>query len=140
MNNVQLIGRPTKDPVYHAPTYEGDSEWCRFTLAVDRRGADAKADFISIIAWGKTANFASKYVKKGVRYGITGQIRTGTYEKDGETRFTQDVVAQTIEFCEKKAEDGQTFTQQAAAEPMTGAGDPGFMNIPDGIDEELPFS
>ena len=97
MNNVNLIGRATRDP-------ERFGEVVKFTIAVPRR-KPGETDFINCVAFGKTADFAAKYMKKGVLYGVTGRIQTGSYEKEGRKVYTFDVLAESIEFCEKKQED-----------------------------------
>lgn len=136
MNSVALVGRLTADPEVRY-TQNGQSI-ANFTIAVDRRfkkegGPDA--DFPRINAFGKTAEFIEKYFSKGMRIGITGRIQTGSYtDKDGRKVYTTDVVAENVEFVERKA-DGPTDQNK------TGRVDEnGFEDIPDGIDEELPFT
>lgn len=97
MNSVALIGRTTKDP-------EVKENVVRFSLAVPRR-KEGEADFISCVAFGKTAEFAAKYVKKGARYGVTGRIQTGSYEGRNGRVYTTDVIADSIYFCERKQDD-----------------------------------
>lgn len=126
---------------------QGDNSMCiaRYTLAVDRRfkreGQDG-ADFISCIAFGKSGEFAEKYLKKGTKMAVTGRIQTGSYtNKDGVKVYTTDVVIEEQEFAESKnaaATDGNG-RQQTAKQQKNDELD-GFMNIPDGIDEELPFA
>lgn len=120
----------------------------RFTLAVDRRyhkdGAEQTADFISCVAFGKTAEFMEKFGRKGTKFALEGRIQTGSYtNKDGQRVYTTDVVAENMEFAESKNSGGnggsQNGNSQANDDPFAGGGD-GFMNIPDGIDEELPFN
>lgn len=144
MNKVILVGRLTKDPEVR---YGGsnNSAVARFTVAVDRRfkreGDDQTADFIGCVAFGKTAEFIEKYGRKGTKYVIEGRIQTGRYtNKDGQTVFTTDVVCENVEFAESKGTAGSDsgFNGGGFA-PSSDAGD-GFMNIPDGIDEELPFN
>ena len=115
----------------------------RFTLAVDRRGRKQEgqqdADFPSCVAFGKSAEFVEKYVHQGTKIVLTGRIQTGSYtNKDNIKVYTTEVIAEDIEFAESKAAAGQQGNQQAPAQPETDAN--GFMNIPEGIDEELPFS
>lgn len=140
MNSVQLTGRLTREPEVRYT--DGGLSIARFTLAVNRRfkqenGPDA--DFIRCVAFGKTAEFIEKYFNKGQKMDLNGRIQTGSYDKDGTKIFTVDVVVENVEFGESKA-------AQAHNNPNTGSGDfetagtDGFMNIPDGIDEELPFS
>jgi len=132
MNNVSLIGRLTKDPDTRYTT--DNKAVTRFTIAVDRYGKDAGADFIGCVAFDKSAEFIDKYFRKGMKIGITGHIRTGKYDnKDGKTVYTTDVVADRAEFVEKKADAPETIGQ-----PTENPTDE-FMKIPDNIDEEIPF-
>ena len=121
----------------------------RYTLAVDRRfnrnGDENTADFISCVAFGKAGEFAERYFRKGTKIAVTGRIQTGSYtNKDGVKVYTTDVVVEEQEFAESKNSNGGSSDNYSApannfsAAPMA-AGD-GFMNIPDGIDEELPFN
>lgn len=102
MNNVNLIGRLTKDPqCSQYQTQNGVSTSARFTVAVDRGGQDAGADFISCVAFGKTAEFIQKYFHQGQRIGCSGNIRTGSYQNNqGATVYTTDVVVNRAEFCD----------------------------------------
>ena len=135
MNSVQLIGRLTRDPEIRYT--DGGASIARFGLAVDRRfkqenGADA--DFINIVAFGKTAEFIEKYFHKGMKIALNGRIQTGSYtDKDGKKVYTTDIVAENVEFCESKG----TYANNYATAP---ASDGDFMNVPDGIDDELPFA
>lgn len=123
MNNVVLMGRLTKKPEIRTTT-DGLSI-ASYTLAVDR--LKGEADFINIKAFGKGADFAEKYLDKGMKIAVTGRIQTGSYtNKEGRKIYTFDVVADRQEFCERKAESAQTHD--------------GFMQVLDGIDEELPFA
>lgn len=138
MNRVILMGRLTKDPNI---TYaQGAEAMCiaRYTLAVDRRGKKQEgqptADFISCVAFKNNAEFAEKYLRQGTKIVVEGRIQTGSYKnKDGQTVYTTDVVIDSQEFCEGKKE-----TQETA--PSAPVDKDGFMNIPDGIDSELPFN
>lgn len=142
MNKVDLTGRLTKDPQSRWTNgQESQGQICivRFTLAVNRRKKDAGADFISCVAFGKSAESLEKYCKKGTKLEISGRIQTGSYtNKDGGKVYTTDVIVEEWEFAESKAAAGQQGNQQAPAQPETDEN--GFMNIPEGIDEELPFS
>lgn len=101
MNSVVLIGRLTKDPEVRV-SQDGGSI-ARYSLAVDRRKKDAGADFISCVAFGKGAEFAEKYLKKGTKIGVTGRIQTGSYtNKDGQKIYTTEVVIEQQEFAESK--------------------------------------
>lgn len=145
MNKVIIMGRLTRDPeVRYSPRGNSQEEICiaRYTLAVDRRGKDAGADFPSVVAFGKAAEFAEKYLRKGTKVVLTGRIQTGSYtNRDGVKVYTTDIVAEDQEFAESKAaaRQAQQGNGQAAAGNVPTDND-GFMNIPDGIDEELPFS
>ena len=150
MNKVILMGRLTRDPEVRYSQGESPLAIARYTLAVDRRfnrsnGGDNQqtADFINCVAFGRSGEFAEKYLRKGTKIVVSGRIQTGSYtNKDGQTVYTTEVVAEDQEFAESKnsagSEGGFTSTSRPAPAP-TGAVD-GFMNIPDGIDEELPFN
>lgn len=148
MNKVVLMGRLTRDPEVRYSQGENPTAIARYTLAVDRRfnrnNDDQSADFIGCVAFGRAGEFAEKYFRKGTKIAVTGRIQTGSYtNKDGVRVYTTDVVVEEQEFAESKnssagAEGGYTGGSSRAPEP-SGAGD-GFMNIPDGIDEELPFN
>lgn len=136
MNNVVLIGRTTGTPDVRY-TQNGTAVG-RYTLAVDRkykREGEPSADFISCIAFGKTAEVAEKYFFKGVKIAVTGRIQTGSYtNKDGKKVYTTDVVVESQEFVESKS-NGEAIKPQSPPIPADGK----FHDIPDGIDEELPF-
>ena len=145
MNKVILMGRLTRDPEVR---YGGanNSAVARFSLAVDRRfkreGDEQTADFINCVAFGKTAEFLEKYARKGTKFVVEGRIQTGSYtNKEGQKVYTTDVVCENVEFAESKNSQGGngSFDGGAGFAPSSDAGD-GFMNIPDGIDEELPFN
>ncbi|MBQ5676187.1 MAG: single-stranded DNA-binding protein [Lachnospiraceae bacterium] len=150
MNKVILMGRLTRDPEVRYSQGETPLAIARYSLAVDRRGnrnsQDGQtADFINCVAFGRAGEFAEKYFRKGTKILITGRIQTGSYtNKDGVKVYTTDVVVEEQEFAESKASSEQSggfgggFSNNPAPAPMP-AGD-GFMNIPDGIDEELPFN
>ncbi len=142
MNKVILMGRLTRDPDIR--TTQGENATCvsRYTLAVDRRfkkdGADQTADFISCVAFGKTAEFMEKYTHKGTKLVVSGRIQTGSYtNKDGQKVYTTDVVTDEVEFAESKKADSSSQSSGDASAETDGDG---FMNVPDGIDEELPFA
>ena len=130
MNNVSLVGRLTRDP--EIKTTNSGSSYARFSIAVDRRGKDAGTDFINIVAFGKTSEFIERYFRKGQRIGINGRIQTGSYEgKDGKKVYTFDVIAENVEFVESKS----------ASASATPANADGFVNIPDGVEDDgLPFN
>ncbi len=145
MNKVILIGRLTRDPEVRYSQGESSSAVARFTLAVDRRfkrDGEATADFINCVSFGKTAEFAEKYLRQGVKIAVTGRIQTGSYtNKDGVKVYTTDVIVEEQEFAESKntSSSNNNYQGSTAPSPNTNIED-GFMNIPDGIDEELPFS
>jgi single-strand DNA-binding protein len=147
MNKVILMGRLTRDPEVRYSQGEQATAIARYTIAVDRRfrrdGDQQTADFIGCVAFGRSAEFAEKYLRKGTKIAVTGRIQTGSYtNKDGQKVYTTDVVVEECEFAESKnasGGDGSGFTPADRPSPSSAAGD-GFMNIPDGIDEELPFN
>ncbi|MBP5414184.1 MAG: single-stranded DNA-binding protein [Lachnospiraceae bacterium] len=147
MNKVVLIGRLARDPEVRYSQNDTSMAIARFSLAVDRRRSannqdGQSADFISCVAFGRTAEFIEKYFTKGRRIGVYGHIQTGSYtNKEGAKVYTTDVVVDEAEFVESRGDNtasdsGFTAPAQNQAAP---AGD-GFMNIPDGIDEDLPFN
>ena len=158
MNKVILMGRLTRDPdVRYAPG-DNATAYARYTLAVDRRFArrdednnGQTADFIGCVAFGRSAEFAEKYLHQGTKVVVTGRIQTGSYTRNDGTRvYTTDVVVEDQEFAESKnaaqnSNAGSSW-QPAPQAPAPAAPEKpedlsadGFMNIPDGIDEELPF-
>jgi single-strand DNA-binding protein len=151
MNKVILVGRLTRDPdVRYSQNADQPMAIARYTLAVDRRGRRDNsgdnaqtADFIGCVAFGRQGEFAEKYLRKGMRIAVTGRIQTGSYtNKDGQKVYTTDVVVEEHEFVESKANSDASvaggFTPSGRPSPSD-AGE-GFMNIPEGIDEELPFN
>ena len=148
MNKVILMGRLTRDPEVRYSQGENAMAVARYTLAVDRRvsrnnqNGEQTADFIQCVAFGRSGEFAEKYFRKGMKVVVTGRIQTGSYtNKDGQKVYTTDVVVEDQEFAESKAasqNNGGGFVPADRPSPSD-AGD-GFMNIPDGIDEELPFN
>ena len=142
MNKVILMGRLTRDPEVKYTQGENTMASARYTLAVDRRfkrDGEAAADFISCVAFGRQAEFAEKYLRQGIRIVVTGRIQTGSYtNRDGNKVYTTDVVVEEQEFAESKNAQNHAVGQAAAGKPQVDQD--GFMNIPDGIDEELPFS
>lgn len=142
MNRVILIGRLTKDPEVRYTQGNEPMAIARYTLAVDRRykrdGQDS-TDFIPCVVFGKGGEFAEKYLRKGTKIAVSGRIQTGSYtNKDGNKVYTTDVIVEEQEFAESKGQQNGGNTQQKPAKKD----DPydGFMSIPDGIDEELPFA
>ncbi len=150
MNRVILMGRLTRDPEVRYSQNDTSMAIARYTLAVDRRvsrnNTDGQtADFINIVAFGRLGEFSEKYLHRGTKVALEGRIQTGSYtNKDGVKVYTTEVIADNIEFAESKgASEGQGGGQSYSAPQASAApapADDGFMNIPDGIDEELPFS
>ena len=142
MNKVILMGRLTRDPDVRYSQGESASAVARFTLAVDRRfkrDGDATADFINCVSFGKAAEFAEKYLRQGVKIAVTGRIQTGSYaNKDGVKVYTTDVVVEEQEFAESKAASAQN-NESPNNIPNISDGD-GFMDIPEDVDDQLPFN
>lgn len=150
MNKVILMGRLTRDPDVRYSAGENGTSVARYTLAVDRRfgrrDGESNADFISCVAFGKSAEFAEKYLHQGIKIVVTGRIQTGSYtNRDGNKVYTTDVVVEDQEFAESKSASqagGGNYAptpMPSTPAPSMASGD-GFMNIPDGLDEELPFN
>ena len=154
MNKVILMGRLTRDPEVRYSAGNNSMAVARYTLAVDRRfrrDGENNADFIGCVAFGKSAEFAEKYLRQGTKIIVTGRIQTGSYtNRDGQKVYTTDVVVEDQEFAESKAAASESgMMRQSAPSPMAASPMPspaqassadGFMNIPDGIDEERPFN
>ncbi len=107
MNKVILIGRLVADPELRN-TQSGKSV-ASYRLAVDRQvkqDGQPEADFLNCKAFGKNAEFASNYLRKGTKIAIEGRIQTGSYEKDGVKHFTTDIIVDRHEFCESKKSSG----------------------------------
>lgn len=154
MNKVILVGRIVRDPEVRYTQGDNAMAIARYTVAVDRRfkrDNEATADFIPCVVFGRSAEFAEKYFRQGMRIAISGRIQTGSYtNKDGVKVYTTEVVVEEQEFAESRAESqanrpayqssyqNNSNRQSEPEQPLGVAGD-GFMNIPDGIDEELPF-
>ena len=143
MNKVILMGRLTRNPDIRCSAGERDMTIARYTVAVDRRykrEGDVTADFISCVAFGRSAEFAEKYFRQGLKVVITGRIQTGSYtNRDGNKVYTTDVVVEDQEFAESKAAAGQGENGRSEQKPEPQVDADGFMNIPDGIEEELLF-
>ena len=149
MNKVTLIGRLTKNPEVRYSAGENATAVAKYTLAVDRkykRDNEPTADFINCIAFGRNGEFAEKYFRQGMKVAISGRIQTGSYtNKDGNKVYTTDVVVEEQEFAESKnasvaSEGGYSAAPSPSRPTPSAAAGDGFMNIPDGIDEELPFN
>lgn len=132
------MGRLTRDPEVRYSAGDNSTTIARYTLAVDRKDREQGADFINIIAFGKSGEFAEKYLHKGTKILVTGRIQTGSYtNKDGQKVYTTDVVVEEQEFAESKNASNNTSDNPSGRPPMA---NDGFMNIPEGIDEDLPFA
>lgn len=147
MNKVILMGRLTRDPDVRYTTGENPLAIARYTLAVDRRfhkDGEATADFISCVVFGRAAEFAEKYFRQGLKITISGRIQTGSYtNREGQKVYTTEIVVEEQEFAESKSsgDNGAAYyTPKQTPPPAPADGADGFMNIPDGIEEELPFS
>ena len=145
MNKVILMGRLTRDPEVRYSQGENALAIARYTLAVDRRfqkNTDQSADFISCVAFARSAEFAEKYLKQGMKICITGRIQTGSYtNKDGVKVYTTEVVVEDQEFAESKnaSSGGSDFSGGNSRPTPSAASGDGFMSIPEGFDDELPF-
>ena len=153
MNKVVLVGRLTRDPEVRYSQGDSATAVARYTVAVDRRfkrDNEPTADFSPCVVFGRSAEFAEKYFRQGMRVSVSGRIQTGSYtNKDGVRVYTTEVIVEEQEFAESRAEseanrdsfqyNNAPASQAPASAPSMDAGD-GFMNIPDGIDEELPFN
>ena len=150
MNKVILMGRLTRDPeVRYANQGTRQMAVARYTLAVDRRGSkqgEQSADFISCTAFGKSGEFAEKYLHQGMKIVVVGRIQTGSYtNREGQKVYTTEVVAEENYFCEKRSEGDSPVPHPVMAEaqkntPPSQHKD-GWMNIPDGVEDEgLPFN
>lgn len=138
MNKTVLMGRLTADPQVRYSQGENATAVARYTLAVNRKfkkDGEPTADFIPCVVFGRSAEFTEKYFRKGMLVAISGRIQTGSYtNKDGVKVYTTDVVVEEQEFAEIKAASQQNGNDSAPVSTD------GFTNIPDGIDEELPFA
>ena len=147
MNKVVLMGRLTRDPEIRYSQGENATAVAHYTLAVDRRfkrqGEEQTADFIRCVTFGKNAEFAEKYLKQGTKICVSGRIQTGSYtNKEGQKVYTTDVVVEEHDFTESRSSSGNSNSGNAqnTQEPPAGNVDSdGFMSIPEGIDEEIPF-
>ena len=145
MNNVSLVGRLVRDPEVRYGQNESVSV-AKFSLAVERRfkrDGEPTVDFINCTVFGKSAEFTEKYFRKGMRVAITGRIQTGSYKnKDGQTVFTTEIIVESQEIAQSKSESNESSTAsnaEAGKSPYGSSGDD-FMYIPEGAEDELPFS
>lgn len=144
MNKVILMGRLTRDPELRYGQGGGsDVAVARYTLAVDRihkREDGQTTDFISCVTFGKKAEFAEKYLSKGMKIAVTGRIQSGSYtNREGQKVFTTNVVVEMQEFCEKRPSSIESNSNKTSGTADASANTDGFMNIPDGLEGEIPF-
>ncbi len=151
MNKVILMGRLTREPDVRYSAGESAQAYARYTLAVDRRyRRDASpdqqtADFITCVVFGKGAEFAEKYLHQGTKILVTGRIQTGSYtNREGQKVYTTDVIVDDQEFAESKAASassgsGADYQRPAASPAPQNSSAEEFMNIPEEVDEKLPF-
>lgn len=138
MNKTVLMGRLTADPQVRYSQGDNATAVARYTLAVNRKfkkDGEPTADFIPCVVFGRSAEFAERYFRKGMQVAISGRIQTGSYtNKDGVKVYTTEVIVEEQEFAESKAASQQNGSDSAPVSTD------GFTNIPDGIDEQLPFN
>lgn len=144
MNRVILMGRLTRDPEVRYTNGENSMAVARYTLAVDRgikKQAEQSADFIQCVAFSKAAEFAEKYFMQGMRVLVSGRIQTGNYtNKEGQKVYTTEVIVDTQEFADSKGAGDSSYKSSTRSSTSSASID-GFMNIPDGVDDEgLPFN
>ncbi len=157
MNKVILMGRLTRDPDIRYSQNQNQTAVARYSLAVDRafkRDGEQDADFINCVAFGRQAEFAERFLRKGIKIAVVGRIQTGSYtNRDGNKVYTTDVVIENQEFAESKAANDRVRSTEGAGYSYGGGSSApsgsrpapseapadGFMNIPDAIDDDLPF-
>ena len=131
MNKVFLIGNLTRD--VESGTTQNDIAFAKFTIAVSRRGKEKTTDFLNVIAWRGLAEICSNYGKKGGKVAVCGSIQTGSYEKDGQKRYTTDIIADEVEFLSPKNENNDGFSRpEAPARPP-------HISEMNTVDEDIPF-
>ena len=164
MNKVILMGRLTRDPEMRVSQGDNALNIAKFSLAVDRKGqknGEKETDFFNCTAFGKQADFVDRYLKQGTKILLVGRVQNDNYtNKEGQKVYSVQIITEEIEFAESQNSSGaQPAAQQAVQTPVTPVSGPqpvakpvaepvaqlqtpndGFMNIPDGIDEELPFN
>lgn len=146
MNKVILMGRLTRDPEVRYSQGATSTAIGRFSIAVDRRfkrEGQPEADFFNCTAFGKTGEFVEKYLKKGTKVVVSGSIQNDNYtDNNGVQRYSVQIMVDEVEFAESKSssQGGGAFTQPSSIPAQPAAPSDGFMNIPEGIDEDLPFA
>lgn len=144
MNKVLLYGRMTKDAELKT-TGDADKSYTKFTIACNRRSKDGGADFIPCIAWGKTAETIANYFHKGNRISASGSVSTRNYKnKDGNNVYTTEILINEVEFVDTKSESGGSSESSNSGSkkvtPKPGTDRDEFMDIPDGLSDDLPFA
>ena len=139
MNKCMFTGRLTKDPDVRYTQGEKPSAIARFSLAIDKQDKEHNTGFINVVAFGRLGEFSEKYLRKGMKIELESHVVPGSYEKEGKKVYTFDFQADKIDFAESK-NSSQNNTGNAQSAPANASEDDGFMDIPDGIDEELPFN
>lgn len=144
MNKVILLGNLTRDPEIRYSQGEKQMAVARFSLAVNRRFAkdgETNADFLNCTAFGKTAEFVEKYFRQGSRMSLVGRIENNNYtNKNGEKVYSVQIMVEEVEFAERKSAQSNNQTQNQNKPAQANGADYDFMNIPDGIEDGLPFN
>ena len=143
MNKVILMGRLTRDPEVRYSQGQNSTAIAKFSLAVDRRfrrDGQPEADFFNCTCFGKQAEFVEKYLQKGTKVVASGRVENDNYEKDGVKHYNVQIMVEEIEFAESKNAQGNSGSESAGRSAGPAPAGDGFMNIPIGIDEELPFA
>lgn len=144
MNKVILLGNLTRDPEIRYSQGEKQIAVARFSLAVNRRFAndgETNADFFNCTAFGKTAEFVEKYFRQGSRMSLVGRIENNNYtNKNGEKVYSVQIMVEEVEFAERKSAQSNNQTQNKNQPAQENGEDDDFMNIPDGIEDGLPFN
>ena len=144
MNKVILLGNLTRDPEIRYSQGEKQMAVARFSLAVNRRFAkdgETNADFLNCTAFGKTAEFVEKYFRQGSRMSLVGRIENNNYtNKNGEKVYSVQIMVEEVEFAERKSAQSNNQTQNQNQPAQENDADDDFMNIPDGIEDGLPFN
>ena len=141
MNKIFLMGRLTRDPEIR---YTNDNKpVARYSIAVDRRYKDQNGnyptDFFNLTSFGNTATFVEKYLRKGTKIVVEGELRNNNYEKDGKTVYQDQIVANNVEFAESKNAQGSGDFADAPSNAPTGDAGDGFNPIDDATEDNLPF-
>ena len=144
MNKVILIGRLTRDPEIRYSTGANATAVGSFSIAVDRRfkrDGEPDADFFNCTSFGKQAEFVERYFRKGIKVVVVGRVQNDNYtNKEGQKVYSTRIMVDELEFAESKNASGNGSENHPSGRPAPATDADGFMNIPDGIDEELPFN